>query len=133
MGRGHGFGSNLIHLVAHSHDDIFETPAEPFAPLAERLPLIGEHFYDTIPGNFSLGGYIPPERIARFIEVLEEYRAEMILAFDKRKPSEVPSEEIDELQADWLKVREAAEYAVQNGMGYLEAAEVYSGVMGMMN
>ena len=133
MSRGYGFGSNLVDLVARGHGDLFETPAEPFAPLAEQLPILSRDFHDTIPENFSLGGYIPPERVPLFIDVLEEYREPMIFAFEKKPRGELTQEQFEMLQADWLKIREAAEYAARHKMGYLEAAEVYSGPLGWMN
>lgn len=87
-------------------------------------------FGTTIPCNYSLGGYVPPEKIGAFVALLETHRTDLILAWsDSKDPAGID----DMLAADYTKILEPALLARRNGHGFLEAAEVYSGFMGAMN
>lgn len=42
-------------------------------------------------------------------------------------------DEISEISADYKKILEPVVLAERNGYGFIEAAEIYSGFMGVMN
>jgi hypothetical protein len=129
MSRGYGFASSLFHEIGVKADHIFETPEPLFADLVNAAPQIRKVLDTTIADNFSLGGYVPPPKMQAFVDLLTKHRREMILAFHTGEP---PAD-IEEMAADYAKVIEPATYALQNGYGYLEAAEIYSGALGWAN
>lgn len=130
MGRGHVWPTRLFDKIGVKVHHLFETPESLFQELVrEHKPLRGV-FGTTIPCNYSLGGYVPPEKIEAFIALLETHRTDLILAWsDSKDPAEID----DTLAADYTKILEPALLARRNGHGFLEAAEVYSGFMGAMN
>ncbi len=140
MSRGSGYASNVFGMIGIK-ETVFESPETLFAPLAERCPNFSDQLFDTIPENYALGGYVPPERVARLIEILDTRREDYVLVFEnatrfmqrKRSPAKAKDYDLDEMDSDWRKVRETAEYAFRKGYGYLEGAEVYSGFLGQMN
>lgn len=130
MGRGHVWPTRLFDKIGVKVHHLFETPESLFQDLVrEHKPLRGG-FYSTIPCNYSLGGYVPPEKVDAFIALLEKHRNDLILAWsDSKDPAGID----DMLAADYTKIFEPALLARRNGHGFLEAAEVYSGFMGAMN
>ena len=132
MSRGYGFASQLIERVG-AKSDVFETPEEPFSELVALAPAMREAFFDTIPGNYDLGGYVRPERVGELIEVLDAHREAMIRVFEDDPRREIAPYHLEQMSADWRKLRETAAYAQVKGWGYLEGAEIYSGFLGQMN
>ncbi len=132
MSRGHGYASNLINML-RIKTDVFETPEEPFSELVAIAPAMRDAFSDSIIDNFSLGGYVRPERIDELIQILDTHRDAMILAFDEDPKRAIAPHHLEMMSSDWRKIRETAAYAKRKGWGYIEGAEIYSGIMGMMN
>ena len=65
------------------------------------------------------------------MDLLAKHERAMVLAFHKG-PAPTP-EETKGLAEDYIKILEPATYALKNGYGYLEAAEIYSGPLGWAN
>ncbi len=130
MGRGHVWPTRLFDEIGVEVDHLFETPEPLFQDLVREDKRLRGAFCATIPCNYSLGGYVPPEKIEAFIALLERHRTDLILAWSDRKD---PAEIDDMLAADYTKILEPALLARRNGHGFLEAAEVYSGFLGAMN
>ncbi|MFM9862493.1 MAG: hypothetical protein ACKVRO_02700 [Micropepsaceae bacterium] len=129
MSRGYGFASSLFEKIGVKASHIFETPEALFKDLVNAAPATRKALATTIPDNFSLGGYVPPQKMQAFVDLVTEHRREMILAFHKGPP---PAD-IDEMAYDHTKILEPATYALRNGYGYLEAAEIYSAPLGWAN
>ncbi len=129
MSRGYGFASSLFEQIGVKASHIFETPEALFKDLVKAAPTMREALATTIPENFSLGGYVPPQKMQAFIDLLTEHRRAMILAFHKG----APPADIEEMASDHTKILEPATYALRNGYGYLEAAEIYSAPLGWAN
>ena len=85
------------------------------------------YFETGIISNYSLGGYVQPKNVPAFREWMEKNTEKMIAACVKEKWDEAGARQ------DFGKVMEALRDAERRGMGFLEAAEVYSGPMGIMN
>lgn len=126
MNRGSNHASLLLDMIGVKTRGLIETPEPLFAALVKAEPRIGEALHDTIHDNFSLGGYVPPEKLAAFVETLEKHRHELSRAW-------YPDEAADFVSVDLIKIIEPARYALKHGYGYLEAAEVYSAPLGVMN
>lgn len=126
MNRGSNHASHLLEMIGVKTRDLIETPEPLFAPLVKAEPRVGEALRTTIHDNFSLGGYVPPEKVAAFVDVLEKHKHELSRAY---YPDEAP----DFISIDYSKIIEPARYALKHGYGYLEAAEVYSAPLGVMN
>lgn len=129
MGRGHVWPTILFEKIGVDVSDLFETPMPLFASLVEELPELEERLNTTIVENYSLGGYVPPEKICAFRERLQKHRRELILAWD----GDGTDEDVERMSADFNKILEPVLLAEQQGYGFIEAAEVYSGFMGAMN
>ncbi len=129
MSRGYGFASSLFHQIGVKTSHIFETPEALFRDLINAAPAMRDALDTTIVGNFCLGGYVPPQKMQTFVDLLAKHRREMILAFHKG----APPANIEDMAADHAKIIEPATYALRNGYGYLEAAEIYSAPLGWAN
>ena len=83
-------------------------------------------------GNYCLGGYVPPHKMQAFVDLLTRHRRELILAWHEGLED---TGDIDRLagMADFIKILEPATYALRQGYGFIEAAEIYSGILGWMN
>ena len=68
--------------------------------------------------------------MAAFVDLLTRHRRELILAWQNR-PYDAAN--FDMLAADFNKILEPATYALRHGYGFIEAAEVHSGILGWMN
>lgn len=131
MSRGYGFASSLFDKIGVNRSHIFETPEPLFRDLVKDAPEMRGALNTTIVENFILGGYVPPQKVAAFVDLLVKHERAMILAF-----SEGPAPTRDQLTflaEDYIKILEPATYALKNGFGYLEAAEIYSGPLGWAN
>jgi len=126
MNRGSNHASHLFDMIGIRTSGLFETPEPLFAPLVKAESRVGEALRTTIHDNFSLGGYVPPQKVAAFVEALEKHKHELSRAW-------YPDEAADFISSDFIKIIEPARYSLKNGYGYLEAAEVYSALLGVMN
>lgn len=131
MGRGRVWPTMLFEKIGVPVSHLFEPPAALFADLLSELPQLDERFSDTIMENYSLGGYVPPEKIGEFKSLLLRHRRDLILAWDDSK--DASDADVEEQAADFIKILEPVTLAERHGYGFIEAAEVYSGFMGVMN
>ena len=67
-----------------------------------------------------------------FVDLLTKHRRELILAGHQGKEG---TADLDQLpgMADFIKIFEPAVYALRHGYGFIEAAEIYSVILGPMN
>jgi hypothetical protein len=138
VGRGFVFPTALFKKIKVDVSKVFEKPTSLFEPLLQDVPQIADHLHTTIPENFALGGYVPPAKVERFVDLVNKHRWELVLAEDEKDSEEEQqtqegSTHQHELSADWHKIIEPATYAQQHGLGFIEAAEVYAGPFGWMN
>ena len=131
MSRGYGYASSLFDKIGVKASHVFETPEALFKDLVKAAPAVGQMLNETIVENFCLGGYVPPQKMQTFVDMLTKHRREMVLAFDDG-PEPTP-EQFAMMEADYLKILEPATFALKQGYGYLEAAEIYSAPLGMAN
>lgn len=131
MSRGYGYASSLFDKIGVKASHVFETPEALFKDLVKAAPAVGQMLNETIVENFCLGGYVPPQKMQTFVDMLTKHRREMVLAFDDG-PEPTP-EQFAMMEADYLKILEPATFALKHGYGYLEAAEIYSAPLGMAN
>lgn len=129
MSRGYGFASSLFEKIGVDVSHLIETPEALFQDLIAAAPEMADVLNTTIVENFCLGGYIPPQKMQAFVDLLVKHRRAMILAFEK---GPAPAD-IDAMASDHTKILEPAAYALRNGYGYLEAAEIYSAPLGWAN
>lgn len=131
MGRGRVWPTALFGKIGVPVAHLFETPAALFGPLLHGFPELEERFTSTIEENYSLGGYVPPGKIPALKALLVKHERELILAWMDRK--DLGESELEQVSADYRKVLEPVVLAERHGYGFIEAAEVYSGIMGIMN
>jgi hypothetical protein len=125
MNRGSNHASFLFDKIGVKMRGLIETPEPLFAPLVKEASKVGDGLRTTIFDNFSLGGYVAPENVAAFVDLLEQHKYELSRAWGDHYG--------DALSPDYIKIIEPARYALKYGFGYIEAAEVYSAPLGMMN
>jgi hypothetical protein len=127
MGRGYVWFTAFIERAGLDAGKLVETAAPLFRPLLKDVKGFRKAFEPTITENYTLGGYVQPKNVPAFREWMENHAEEMVEA--------CVAEEWDEAGArvDLGKVMEALRDAEYRKMGFVEAAEVYSGMMGIMN
>lgn len=131
MSRGYVWCTAFIDRARLDASKFVESAAPLFAPLF--APLLKDvkgyrrAFETGITANYMVGGYVQPKNVPAFREWMEKNTEKMIAACVK--------EDWDEggARADLLKVMEPLRDAERRKMGFMEAAEVYSGFMGIMN
>ena len=127
MSRGYVWFTSFIGRAKLKPGKLVESAAVLFEPLLGRVRGFATAFEPTITSNYTLGGYVHPENVPAFREWMEKNTEKMIAACVKEKWDEGGARQ------DFAKVIEPLRDAEHRGMGYLEAAEVYSGIMGVMN
>lgn len=130
MGKGRAHASSVFQHVNINTDDLFEKPAPLFDRMIAAARATGRDLHRDLADNFSLGAYVPPEKVPRLVELLETNEHRLIRAWvtDESNPFQMESG-----LTGHLKNIEPARYAASKGWGYLEAAEVYSGFLGITN
>ncbi len=127
MARGYGWPTQLFAEIDVDTSALFTMPTDLFAPLLGEIPEIEEQLATTIQQNYSLGGYVAPSGVPTLLELLDRHS----LAIDDWARSEGWGD--DGAQSYLVGIREAALDAQRRGFGFLEATEIYSGPLGIMN
>lgn len=134
MGRGYVWPTQLFEKIGVPVSHLFETPTALFEPLVRAFPAIEESFGTTIVYNYSLGGYVRPENVPALRALLQKHERELIRAWiEPELAAAMSPNEIAEISADYKRILEPVVLAERNGYGFIEAAEIYSGFMGVMN
>jgi hypothetical protein len=134
MGRGYVWPTALFEKIGVDVSHIFEKPTALFEPLLSELTELHDELHPSIPANFSLGGYVPPDKIGEFVELLHQHKWDLVFAWEEDGADRnLEPAQLAEWTPDWLKIVEPATYAQQHGLGFIEAAEIYSGPFGWMN
>jgi len=131
MGRGTVWPTHLFEKIGVPVGHVFETPTALFEPLVRAFPAIEDGFRTTIIENYSLGGYVRPQNVPVLRALLEKHARELILAWTE--PEDAANADLEELSTDYRKILEPVVLAERNGYGFIEAAEIYSGFLGVMN
>lgn len=131
MGRGYVWPTALFEKIGVGVGDLFETPAALFAPMLRDVPSLAQSFDVTIPQNYSLGGYVPPQRVAALEALLLKHRRDLILAWQDDKSAS--DADVEACSNDFTKIIEPVTWARHHGHGFIEGAEIYSGFLGALN
>jgi hypothetical protein len=127
MSRGYVWFTAFIDRAGLDASKYVESAASLFQPLLKEVTGFRKAFEAGITANYMLGGYVQPRNVPPFRRWMEQNTEKMIAACVAEDWNE------DGSRADFLKVLEPLRDAEQRKMGFLEAAEVYSGPMGVMN
>lgn len=117
MARGYVWPTHLLGEAGVGIAEYFQTAAPLFEPLAGDIPEIAANLEDTITANYMLGGYVPPDKVPA-LRALVEGRL---------------SGWNEDTRLELRKTLEALHDAERRGLGFVEAAEIYSGPAGIMN
>lgn len=131
MARGTVWPTQLFEKIGVPVSHVFETPTPLFEPLVRAFPAIEENFRTTITMNHSLGGYVRPENVSTLRALLEKHERELIYAFVE--PHEMARVDPERVTTDYKKILESVVFAERKGYGFIEAAEIYSGFLGVLN
>jgi hypothetical protein len=126
MARGYVWPTCLIAEADLEIPDYVTNARAIFSPILRDVPNLGAHLEDTIHQNYTLGGYVPADDVPQFRRFMES-NLDALAA---------PSAEDDWEDACRLALRkiiEALYDAERRKMGFVEASEIYSGPMGIMN
>lgn len=125
MARGYVWPTHLFQ-EAGLEVSLFSSASELFRPLSDLKPEITFELKPTIEENYSLGGYVSPPEVPRLRAFIETNYTKL-LAVGMSQGWEYDCRLV--LQ----KLQEAVRDAEKRGLGFLEASEVYSGPLGIMN
>jgi hypothetical protein len=125
MGRGYVWPTMLLK-EAGLRNDMFESAENLFAPLVKAEPGLELKFTRTIEENYSVGGYVPPNSVKETLRFFEANVDKLVA------PAKKDGWEYDARLAV-QKIIEALSDASSRGCAFLEASEVYSGPLGVMN
>lgn len=116
MSRGHTWPSQVVGTL------------RPFPlgdALAQRVGGFEVERSETITGNYQVGGYLPPGRLAALPTEVSDVWVDAVMGHTGFDRAEVVPEV--------TKLVESAAYARRLGYGWCEATEIYSGLDGRMN
>ncbi len=134
MGHGRYWPTRLFEEIQVNVSHIFERPTSLFAPIVEKVPYLEAYLETSIVEDYSVGGYVPPEKMGAFIKLLDKYRNDLIFVWEEKKREEAVYVDMPlKLKAPFLKIYEPAVYAERNGYGFIEASEIYSATNGALN
>jgi hypothetical protein len=97
-------------------EDYFEKPLPLFRPLLGTNPMLEKALKPSIVLNYELGGYVRPNRVRALRKFLRE-EADLIVA------------ELEYGTGDLRKIDEALYDATRRKLGFIEAAEIFGGIM----
>ncbi len=127
MARGYGWPTNLLCQGDVDVVSLFDTPQQIIAPLLADIPELADTLRDKIEHNFMVGGYVRASAVPELIQAIDDNDAEINLWAKSQNWG-------DDGAAIYLTgMREAACDAARRGIAFVEAAEVYSAPMGVMN
>jgi hypothetical protein len=132
-GRGHVWLTALFEKIGVDLSDLVEAPTALFDELLDAHPALAERFQPAIFENYCLGGYVPPGKVPALRARVEQHRRALILAWMDGEVPDGVGQELDELAGDFKKLIEPIALAEQLGHGFLEAAEGWTGVMGLQD
>lgn len=130
MGQGSAYASSSLRQIGIRTDGLFQTPLPLFEEMTAEAPAILKGLHSEITDNFTLGGYIPPENVPLLVHMLKGNRDQLIRAWIDGESNAFL---LQMGETEYQKTIEPATYAAENGFGYLEAAEIYSGFLGIAN
>jgi hypothetical protein len=126
MARGHVWPTLMLTKAKLNCQEFFGPATHLFRPLIERVPEIGKFLEPTITSNYTIGGFVPAEKVQSLTKYLETHRDRILM----------PAAQEDSAEYSALclkKILEALQDASCRGAGFAEASEVYSAPMGVMN
>ena len=125
MARGYVWPSYLSDLGGLP-TSVFASSATPFAGFVEKLPAARLRTDDTITENYMLGGYVPASQLPQLQQLFADGRNSIL--------STAASEGWEqECELTLKKLDETLFYCESRELGFIEATEIYSGPMGLMN
>lgn len=130
MGGGRAHASSAFAEIGVDTGDIFEKPTPLFSEMVSAENACGRNLRRGLADNFSLGAYVRPENMQRLIGLLEKHEHQLVRAW-VTDPSN--TFQMEDGMTSHLKNLEPAMLAASKGWGYIEAAEIYSGFLGMTN
>jgi hypothetical protein len=125
MARGHVWPTHLLRQASIPVER-FISASELFLPVMQAHPSLQLQFHSSIRENYMLGGYLPPEAVAAVLATFEDNLEALV------RPSIAEGWEY-ECRLAIRKITEALRDATARGFGFLEASEVYSGPLGLLN
>jgi hypothetical protein len=126
MARGHVWFTQFLSDANLDADGLVEPASSLFAPILQQIGGWEEAFEPTITQNYTIGGYVRPANVPAFRLYWEAHRDKLLAPF-------VADGEPETGELNWLKILEALRDAEHRQLAFLEATEVYSGFMGIMN
>jgi hypothetical protein len=127
MDRGMVWPTLLMANAKLDCRKFFEPPAPLFGTFFEIFPKLRKaKLRRTIEENYMVGGYVPKDRIAELRAHLTE-ESEALLAKPKKEKWE------EDAKLSLQKIDEALADAELRGLAFVEATEVYSAPLGMLN
>ena len=126
MARGHVWPTAFVAEAGLDGDGLVESAAPLFEPLLHVIGGWAEAFEPAITQNYTVGGYVRPANVPAFRAWWAAHREPLVAPF-------AADGEAGYGATAYQKILEAARDAERRGFGLLEAAEVYSGFMGVMN
>lgn len=127
MSRGYVWFTAFLRRAKLDASKYVKSAASLFQPMGKEVKGFSKRFVPEIIENFMLGGYVQPKKVVAFRKWMEQHTEKMIEACVAEDWKEEGS------RKDFLKVMESLRDAEYRKMGFLEATEVYSGPMGVMN
>jgi hypothetical protein len=119
MAQGYVWPSYLFEQAGFNPWRHFQKAKPLFGPLLKEVPGLGRGLERTLICNYMVGGYVPAKKVPAFRRAVQK----------KRQALGAPTD----CDSDVGKILEAAYDAERRGLAFLEAAEVYSGIMGILN
>jgi hypothetical protein len=120
MARGLVWPTLMMGRAGLTPGRYFDSPSPLFGGLRRTFPQLDEALNETIVCNYELGGHVAPKGVRTLRRVLNEARDQII-------------EKLGYGETELRKIDEALYDAARRRLGFIEAAEIYSGIMGIMN
>ena len=126
MARGHVWPTAMVAEAGLDAEGLFEPAGFLFEPLLGPIGGWEEAFAPTITQNYTLGGAARAANVGNLRAWWQAHREQLVAPFAADGDAALG-------QSAHQKSLEAMRDAERKGVAFLEAAEIYSGFMGIMN
>ena len=126
MARGYVWPTEMLSKAGLDYREFFEPAHAIFQALMERAPNVTRFLEPTITSNYTLGGFVPADRVEPLHQFLRDNRERILAPTVKDDWGDYGSLCLD-------KILEALYDAQRRKIAFIEASEVYSAPMGIIN
>lgn len=126
MSRGYTWPTRVLPTLGFKPSDFFTDASDLFSDLLPSVNKLRENINPTITENYTIGGFVAPNKVPALLDTFRVPKKTGFLDKFKRRQESLKD-------TDLQKLLEALQDTKSRNFAFLEATEIYSGPLGIMN